>query len=125
MIARLFVVVVLFFLLVGSFVGFYTMGFAGPPPPMGAFGAPPPMVAIGAQLLLLGLLVAFLGSVLLLIFGGRGRGAGRGLGMRPGEGEGEEVRLMQELNRGLTRMEERVEALETLLLERERKGVGQ
>jgi len=114
MIARLFVVVVLFFLLVGSFVGLSSMTFAG---------APPPMVAIGAQVVLLGLLVAFLGSVLLLIFGGRGQGAGRGLGMRLGEREGEEVRLMQELNQGLTRMEERVESLETLLLERGEKGV--
>ena len=31
----------------------------------------------------------------------------------------DEIRLMQDLHRGLTRMEERVENLETLLLERE------
>lgn len=36
----------------------------------------------------------------------------------------EEARLIQELYRGLSRMEERVEALETLLLERERKREG-
>jgi len=34
----------------------------------------------------------------------------------------EESQLMQELYQGLTRMEERVESLETLLLERERMG---
>jgi phage shock protein B len=33
----------------------------------------------------------------------------------------EETKLMQELYQGLVRMEERVEALETLLLDRERK----
>lgn len=34
----------------------------------------------------------------------------------------EEARLLQELHQGLGRMEERVETLETLLLERDRKG---
>ncbi len=34
----------------------------------------------------------------------------------------EEARLAQELYQGLERLEERVESLETLLLERERKG---
>jgi phage shock protein B len=33
----------------------------------------------------------------------------------------EETKLMQELFQGLTRMEERIEALETLLIDRERK----
>jgi phage shock protein B len=36
----------------------------------------------------------------------------------------EETKLMQELYQGLARMEERVEALETLLLNRERKESG-
>jgi phage shock protein B len=36
--------------------------------------------------------------------------------------QAEETRLMQELYQGLGRMEERVEALETLLLDRQRKG---
>jgi phage shock protein B len=35
--------------------------------------------------------------------------------------QAEEARLMQELYQGLSRMEERVEALETLLLDRKRK----
>ncbi|MEW5726016.1 MAG: phage-shock protein [Thermodesulfobacteriota bacterium] len=33
----------------------------------------------------------------------------------------EETRLIQEIHMGLTRMEERIEALETILLDRERK----
>jgi phage shock protein B len=36
--------------------------------------------------------------------------------------QAEETRLMQELYQGLGRMEERVEALETLLLDQQRKG---
>jgi phage shock protein B len=36
----------------------------------------------------------------------------------------EETKLMQELYQGLARMDERVEALETLLLNRERKESG-
>ena len=36
----------------------------------------------------------------------------------------EETRLIQDIYHGLIKMEERVEALETLLLERERKGGG-
>jgi len=36
----------------------------------------------------------------------------------------EEAKLMQELYQGLVRMEERIEALETLLLDRERKEDG-
>jgi phage shock protein B len=35
--------------------------------------------------------------------------------------QAEETRLMQEIYQGLARMEERVEALETLLLDRQRK----
>jgi len=35
--------------------------------------------------------------------------------------ESEEARMIQEMYRGLSRMEERVEALETIVLDRERK----
>ncbi len=42
----------------------------------------------------------------------------KGDGSRHGaQSDAEETRLIQELNRGLTRLEERVEALETLLTE--------
>ena len=36
--------------------------------------------------------------------------------------QADEARLIQDLHRGLRKMEERVEALETILLEHERKG---
>jgi phage shock protein B len=48
-------------------------------------------------------------------------------GTAPGQSQHvstEETKLMQELYQGLARMEERVEALETLLLDRERKESG-
>lgn len=49
--------------------------------------------------------------------------------LKTGKGDGaeterlraEETRLIQELHQGLTRMEQRLEALETILLDRERK----
>ena len=36
--------------------------------------------------------------------------------------ETNEARMIQEIHQGLSKMEERVEALETIILERERKG---
>ena len=47
----------------------------------------------------------------------------KGEGARTGTtGEAEETRLIQDTYHGLLKMEERVEALETLLLDRQRKG---
>lgn len=37
-------------------------------------------------------------------------------------GQADETRMIQELYQGLSRMEERVDALETILLDQERKG---
>jgi phage shock protein B len=53
----------------------------------------------------------------------------RGSSFRGGEHlQAEEARLIQELHRGLSRMEERVEALETIMLDqegkKEKKGDG-
>jgi hypothetical protein len=48
--------------------------------------------------------------------------AARGSGGKSPARDADEVRLMQELNQGLHKMESRIEALETLLLEGERKG---
>ncbi len=48
-------------------------------------------------------------------------------GMSPRQGKQfsvEETKLIQEMYQGLSRMEERVEALETLLLDRERREDG-
>jgi phage shock protein B len=46
---------------------------------------------------------------------------GSGGKARGGKTEAEEAMLIQELHRGLTRLEERIESLETIILERERK----
>jgi phage shock protein B len=44
---------------------------------------------------------------------------------RKGQGaQTQEARMIQEIYQGLSRMEERVEALETILMERERKDEG-
>ncbi len=43
-------------------------------------------------------------------------------GNSSGSGSVDESKLIQEIYHGLTKMEQRVEALETLLLDRERKG---
>jgi phage shock protein B len=65
-------------------------------------------------------LVAVLGGIflaaLLILRGGSRRG--------DGELKAEETRLIQDIYHGLIKMEERVEALETLLLERDRKEGG-
>jgi phage shock protein B len=45
-----------------------------------------------------------------------------GISPRDRRSETEEARMIQEIYHGLARMESRVDALETILLERERKG---
>lgn len=45
-------------------------------------------------------------------------------GGKSGRGSENESQLIQELYQGINRMEQRVEALETLLLERDQKGSG-
>ncbi len=65
-------------------------------------------------------LVAVVGAIFLaalLILRGGSRRVGREL-------QAEETRLIQDIYHGLLKMEERVEALETLLLERDRKSGG-
>lgn len=62
------------------------------------------------------ILVAILGSIFLAslrILKGGGKNATRGV-------DPDEARLMQEIHQGLQRMEERVESLETLLIEQAR-----
>ncbi|KMY69256.1 hypothetical protein AAU61_02525 [Desulfocarbo indianensis] len=46
-------------------------------------------------------------------------------GDRDEAAQAEEARLMQELHQGLSRMEKRIEALETILLERQGPGKDQ
>ncbi len=49
----------------------------------------------------------------------------RGEGRRAGAQSEEETRLIQQMHRQLERMEERIEALETILIEREREEAHQ
>jgi phage shock protein B len=56
-------------------------------------------------------------TVLMAIRFIKGGANGRNHGARA-----EDTRMIQEIYRGLTRMEQRVEALETILLEKEKKG---
>ncbi len=76
-----------------------------------------PMFRIGpAELALLIPIIAIAGGIFLgalRIWKGDG-------GSRRQTGNAEEARLIQDIYHGLLKMEERVEALETLLLERER-----
>ena len=66
---------------------------------------------------IIALFAIIFGFVLALAKVKRGGGSFRG-GERL---QAEEARLIQELHRGLSRMEERVEALETIMLDREGK----
>jgi phage shock protein B len=47
---------------------------------------------------------------------------GSGRRRRSGLTEAEETQLIQEMNRSLTRLENRIEALETIILERDSRG---
>ena len=66
---------------------------------------------------LIALPILLLMAVLHVLTGGRRR--------QHGAPESEETQLMQNLHQGMTRMEGRIEALETILLERERKDGDQ
>jgi phage shock protein B len=74
---------------------------------VGVLGVMIPLVAVMGGI--------FLGALLIL------RGGSR---REHGELKAEETRLIQDIYHGLIKMEERVEALETLLLERDRKEGG-
>jgi phage shock protein B len=72
------------------------------------------------ELLIIGILVAIFGSIFLAalkILNGQSGGA-------KGDQQADETRLIQDIYHGLQKMEERIEALETLLLDRERASGG-
>ncbi len=50
---------------------------------------------------------------------GLAAGASRMMKDRPKESDADEARVIQEIHQGLARMEERLEALETIIMERE------
>ena len=63
------------------------------------------------------LVVAIIGSTILMAI----KILKGGLSRKSQRVQGEEARMIQEIYQGLSRMEARVEALETIILERERK----
>ncbi len=71
------------------------------------------MVIFGSLVVLLGTIC---GTILLAMKIKHG-----GLSARSREAQGEETRMIQEIYQGLSRMEARVEALETILMERKEK----
>lgn len=73
-------------------------------------------ICIGGAILIL----ATLGLVLVGIIRSIRTG---GLSKKEREAHAEETRMIQDLFNGLSRMEERVEALETILIERQKKDV--
>lgn len=67
------------------------------------------MIVFGSLVLILGILC---GTILLALKFKHG-----GFGARSRKAQGEEARMIQEIYQGLSRMEARVEALETILME--------
>lgn len=72
-------------------------------------------ICIGGAILIL----ATLGLILIGIIRSLRTG---GLSKKEREAYAEETRMIQDIFNGLSRMEERVEALETILIERQKKG---
>ena len=70
--------------------------------------------SFGSIVLIVALIAGAIIMIARLAFGG-------GLSRDAQRLQAEEARMVQEIHRGLAKMEERIEALETLLLERERK----
>ncbi len=79
----------------------------------GLIGASIPIVAIVCTFLLVALVLVL--RMLRVVFGVSADGANRASNI-------DEAKLIQDIYHGLLKMEERVEALETLLLEREREN---
>ncbi len=75
----------------------------------------------GAILAFMALVLALLGGIAVAIIRViKGRGGGQDQ-----EDQAEEARLIQELHQDLSRMEKRIEALETILMERQGPGKDQ
>ncbi len=70
-------------------------------------------IVLSAAILCLALIVATILAVIRLAQGGLSR--------KSREARSEEARMVQEMYRGLSRMEERVSALETILMDKQRK----
>ena len=75
------------------------------------------------EIIIVGIVFGSLILLFVILFGfvlALKRTRGSGSMQRGSKPDTDETRLMQEIHQGLSRMEERVEALETILLDRER-----
>ncbi len=75
------------------------------------------MVVAWAELLILVVLLLLVSVIVCVV--GLAAGASRVAKSRPRQQDTDEARVMQEIHQGLARMEERLEALETIIMERE------
>lgn len=78
-----------------------------------------PLIILVSGVVLIGLISVTGGLVVAAIKGLRGGGRGKGQQL-----DANEAKMFQELYQGLARMEQRIESLETLLFDREKKGVA-
>jgi len=79
------------------------------------------MTAVWMLMIVFGSLVLILGTICgTILFAMKFRHGG--LSARSREAQGEEARMIQEIYQGLSRMEARVEALETILMEYQERG---
>lgn len=79
------------------------------------------MTAVWMLMIVLGSLVLILGTICgTILFAIKLRHGG--ISARSREAQGEETRMIQEIYQGLSRMEARVEALETILMERKERS---
>lgn len=73
----------------------------------------------------IGGIILFIGTLGLILIGIIRASRSGGLSQKEKQTQAEEAKMIQDIYRGLSRMEERVEALETILIERQRKDFKQ
>ena len=72
----------------------------------------------------IGGIILFIATIGLVIIGIIRVSKSGGLAGKDKQAQAEETRMIQDIYRGLSKMEERVEALETILIERQKKEFG-
>jgi len=72
----------------------------------------------------IGGIILFIATIGLVIIGIIRVSKSGGLSGKDKQAQAEETRMIQDIYRGLSKMEERVEALETILIERQKKEFG-
>jgi len=69
--------------------------------------------------------ILFIGTLGLILIGIIRAARSGGLSQKEKQAQAEEAKMIQDIYHGLSKMEERIEALETILIERQRKDVKQ